>query len=228
MANVRNFWCNRILYYPQSIGNKPPHMATYFPVLLWFRKERYRAWNSSCLFFPVAAAGKGACRLGRKPDTCTVMQWQVLVLDQLTTSWFFLHFVSLILRCRTLIYYKVITATFRLQCKSRSLWITRLRNRGPGSSQLRVPETDVKGCHQLSLQSFTHKSCLSQTSVVCFFSTHHTILKSLLFLCHLNSTRNRSGATHVRSIFTVYVGILSALGDGYWVMGVHCLSINTD
>ena len=49
MASVRRFWCNRILYCPQSIGNKPPLMATHFPVFT-FRKERYRAWKCSCHF----------------------------------------------------------------------------------------------------------------------------------------------------------------------------------
>lgn len=45
-------------------------MATYFPVLLWLRKERYLHEN---VVFPVTYAGEFACRIRGKPYTCSVV-----------------------------------------------------------------------------------------------------------------------------------------------------------
>lgn len=60
-------------------------------------------------------------------------------------------------------------------------------------------ETRVKGCHQ----SVTHKSCLR----VQFLHTH-TTLSSKPLLFSLPPQLNRTGANHVRTIFTVYVGLI--------------------
>lgn len=53
----------------------------------------------------------------------------------------------------------------------------------------------------------------------------HTILSSNCFsfstTSALQRNNNSSGANHVRPIFTVYVGLLCLLSDGYWVLGVH-------
>lgn len=55
MASVRRFWCNRILYCPRSIGNKPPLMATHFPVFLLLGR-RGTVHESVVVIFP---AGEG-------------------------------------------------------------------------------------------------------------------------------------------------------------------------
>ena len=84
-------------------------------------------------------------------------------------------------------------------------------------------DTGVKGCHRLALQSVTHKPCLRSRTL--FISTH-TILSSNCSSFSATSTlqwnNNRSGATRVRSICAVYVGLLCVITDGYWVMGAHC------
>lgn len=56
---------------------------------------------------------------------------------------------------------------------------------------------------------------------VCFFCFFFTILSSNVFSFSVTSTlrwdNNRSGATHVTTIFTVYVGVSSVIVDGYWI-----------
>lgn len=61
-------------------------------------------------------------------------------------------------------------------------------------------------------------------TLFCFFShTHRTILTPLL--CHLNYNRtiNRSGATHVRTIFCVYMGL--SVCNRYWDGYFGCVTV---
>lgn len=89
-----------------------------------------------------------------------------------------------------------------------------------GNNKTQESGSRFKGCHhQLTLQSVTHKSCLRVER--CFvFSLTHTVLSSHHSSCHLNYNRtiNRSGATHVRTVFCVYMGlsVCNRYWDGYF------------
>lgn len=60
------------------------------------------------VIFAVAKVEEVTSRMGRIHHTCTVTQCQI---DEMTTSSFFLHFISVTVWCATVVYYMVI---FRL------------------------------------------------------------------------------------------------------------------
>lgn len=106
----------------------------------------------------------------------------------------------------------------------------RLRNLVSGMFELTVLQTRIKGCHQLTLPSAAQVLAQSQT-LFCFVSlTHHlsSDCSSTSVTSALRRDSNRSGASHVRTIFTLYVGLLCVLNDGCWVSGLHCLFVNAD
>lgn len=80
MASVRRFWCNRIIYCPQSIGGEK-HLSWLLIFLFYFGLGRRGTVHENLVvvIFPVAEAGEVACRIRGKPYTCTVIQWQVMV-----------------------------------------------------------------------------------------------------------------------------------------------------
>lgn len=131
---------------------------------------------------------------------------------------FVLHFISVTVRCTTLIYYMTITAIYRLQKsfleddKAQESGSRKVSPNSPGNQDL--------GCHRLALQM--HTSCLKVK--LQFFHTPYYPQTAPPFSATsaLQQNNNRSGANHVTTIFTVYVGLLCVIGDGDWVMGVHC------
>lgn len=88
-----------------------------------------------------------------------------------------------------------------------------------GNSKTQESGSRFKGCHhQSAFQSVTHKSCLRVERCFVFSLTHRTILTPLLSHLNYNRTINRSGATHVRTVFCVYMelSVCNRYWDGYF------------
>lgn len=102
----------------------------------------------------------------------------------------------------------------------------RLRYQGLGRSHLLVLSSRVK---DVALQSFNTQVLPHNSQTRVFFPPPHTTLSSdRSYSCDPQTNNTQSGASPVRLIFTVYVGFLCVMRDGYWVQGCIALFLDTD